>query len=268
MTRREFLSGSAAGIILPATADNPETREEVNWFTQRNGQKVIVWESDTIQRGMAIDTIVVHEYANEPGTETNITPASHSALEYSPGRVYAEAWKTQTHNPDARGMPIQSGHFRLIGGVLTEVYYTYHKLIYTDGRAIDLLHDGSDPERPWEIGWHAKHWPTNCRSVAVCLVGKFEGIARPSDAQMKALAEIIRAWVDQFQKTGVNDNDIRIISHQQAAALGGFARGCPGPWFANGGQQELIRMAGLGDFLRDNPNAIVPHRDPLPQIVR
>jgi len=239
---------------------NPGT--QANWFVVRNGEKRINWEADKQQRGIPTDTIVIHEY--DDANTDRVTLASNSALERE--RIYAKTWPALKKDPDgAYLMPVQSGHFRTIDGKEVEVFYTYHKLVFPDGMVIDALNDSDDPAK-FEVGWHAKHWPTNCRSVAICMVGDFATGPGPDAKAKSAAAKLIRAYVDRFRKNGIRDADIRVIGHRQAAALSGAVRGCPGEWFFAGGQQELMKLAGLPEFLKAGAPNLEPHPDPLPPL--
>ncbi len=138
-----------------------------------------------------IDTIVIHHTSNPPGLQANRL----SAIELI--RLYAPYFANPDPvDRDLLGRPIFSGHMR--GG--KEVFWPYHWIIRTDGRAERLLEDR-------EIGWHAGDWSINCRSIAIVLDGDYEW-HRPSDAELTSITRLISEHYSEVPLT-------RIVGHRE-----------------------------------------------------
>lgn len=189
----------------------------VNWF-RADGK--INWEAEKEQRHITTDTIVIHHTASMPG----ITWRQLSELEYN--RLYVPRFKPNIPDPYIKeGTPVQSGHFRTEKGKKVEVFYAYHWLVRADGSTLRLLKDD-------EVGWHSGNWDMNNRSVAVCFDGDFreEGV-KPTAAAMRACAKLIAGYRRKFEIK-------QVIGHFDVKATE-----CPGPWFRNGGKDELLQLA-------------------------
>lgn len=134
---------------------------------------------------------------------------------------------------------MQSGHFRPkspqggeaiingkpIGGDRTEVFYPYQVWIRADGSYERLLNDD-------EVGWHSGNWAINCRSIAIYFDGDFRNTGtKPTVAAMKTCAKLIADYRRKFKIE-------QIIGHYEIKNTK-----CPGPWFQDGGKEELIHLA-------------------------
>ncbi len=162
-----------------------------------------------------IDAIVIHHTSNAPG----MSPSRLSAIELF--RLYAPYFINPSYDNDQplKGQPIFSGHIRNN----RQVFWPYHWLIRTDGRAVRLLEDK-------ETGWHAGNWEMNCRSIAVVFDNDYEN-SRPSDIELRAAADLIRNNYGSVDKK-------RIFGHREINP----ATACPSNLFLSGWKQELIDL--------------------------
>ncbi len=229
-------------LMLAIAAWSAPAQPVVNWF-RADGS--VNWEAEKQQLGIPTDTIVVHHYALK-GRVEDVTPESHSALEYE--RIYKATWPSLSSDPDVRNLPIQSGHIR--DG--KQVYYTYHCLIFPDGLIIHLLNDDLEHPERFEVGWHCANWDINNRSLAICIVDDLEHKG-PTLAALEALARLVREYVERFKKAGVPEDQVKIYGHNDVKK--GGPTSCPGSWFFLGGRAGVIKQAGVN--LRE-PAALFP----------
>jgi hypothetical protein len=154
-----------------------------------------------------IDAVIIHHTSNAPG----LSPSLLSAIELV--RLYAPYFASPTAEEDQylKGKPIFSGHVR--NG--KQVFWPYHWMIRSDGRAERLLRDA-------EIGWHAGDWDVNCRSAAIVLDNDYEH-GRPGECELWAIARIIACYYDDVPLQ-------RIIGHREVSAR----TGCPSELFIDG----------------------------------
>ena len=139
------------------------------------------WEKEKIQRRISTDTLYIHHMGRPPG----ITWQELSELHYQ--KVYIPRYQDiQNHEPYVFNSEPHSGHYRMVGGIHTEVFYTFHQLIRVDG-SIELLLLGSD------VGWHCSNWDENMRSNAICLDGDYSN-EPPNDKMIYSLARLVSAY--------------------------------------------------------------------------
>lgn len=212
-------------ILLLVTGCKPPQDKPVQWF---RADGTINWEAEK----QPTDAIVIHHTADAPG----MTWQRLSDIQRE--RLYVPRFKPSIPDPFIpAGTRVQSGHFRdephniaktgehvAIVTDKTEVFYAYHWLIRSDGKAERLLKDE-------DVGWHCGNWTMNCRSIAICfddnLVGK-----KPTDAAMKTCARLLAMYRKKFKiKEIVGHNDVKSSTE------------CPGEWFKDGGRDQLLKLA-------------------------
>lgn len=176
----------------------------LNWYHQDG---TINWEAEKEQRSIRTDTIVVHHTASD--SELSWEELSAIGKE----RQYVPRFNSNADDPNVQGKRVQSGHFRRVGKVDIEVFYTYHWLIRSDGKVERLLPDN-------EVGWHSGDWPTNLRSIGVCLEGDYSA-KEPTLAATESLKDVIRIYEKQW-------GGVRLLGHSEVANTK-----CPGDWFRN-----------------------------------
>lgn len=196
--------------VEPSHASNTVT----HWFRSDGS---LNWEAEKQERHIATDTIVIHHTASA---------SSLSASELSSigrERMYVPRFASSNPEPYVQGKIPSSGHYRIINGHKTEVFYTYHWLIHEDGGTERLLEDT-------EVGWHAGDWGMNMRSIAICFDGDFEQ-KPPSDAAIHTCAQLVAKYQKQLGK-------INLIGHSDVVATR-----CPGNWFESFGKTKILELA-------------------------
>lgn len=208
-------TSTSAEVIAQQSADTTSSIQPINWF---NKDGSLNWEAERQQRGIKVDTIVVHHTA----AATGITWQQLSRAGYD--RVYAPRFQSNDPDPYVKGQKPSSGHWRKDKDKMVEVFYVYHRLIRANGKIEDLL--------PLEqVGWHNGDWAMNCRSVAIVLDGDLS-TTTPPDAMLRACAKTI---VDAETHIG---RPLTIIGHQDVKATE-----CPGSWWHAGGKERLTALA-------------------------
>lgn len=226
-------SSTPTSPIQPASLENVSTQEspvvipskdlsKVNWLFD-DGR--VNWDAERIEPL----TIVIHHTDFEGGG--TIEQLSNVVRD----RLYADRFAIKGEVPDVSHLPVQSNHFRVIGGQKTEFFWPYHFLYKEDGREIALL----DPTK--EVGWHSGRWGLNCASVALVMDGDYT-TTRPSAAALEACARRIKLLARRFPTIRFLDGH-RDVRPQSTT--------CPGEWFYQGGREELLKLAGVN--LRSTP---------------
>lgn len=160
-----------------------------------------------------ISQIVIHHSSRREG----ITLSSLNALQLL--NLYVPVYQSRGEH-----RPIYSGHFDEAG---EQVFYRYHWKIGQDGTVTRLLNDEA-------IGWHAGSWEVNKRSVGICIDDDLEHAA-PTEASLRAAAEIIRTCYPQIEPTLKS-----VLGHNQATES---QTTCPGDRFLGGWKDELLAIA-------------------------
>jgi len=182
----------------------------INWF---RADGTVNWEAEKEQRRIKTDTIVIHHTGQAGPMDWQKLSDIQKKRLYEP-RFLSDA------EPKVKGLPVQSGHFRLVDGKKVAVFYAYHWLIEPDGSTVRLLNIR-------EVGWHSGDWEVNNRSLAICFDGDFSKTA-PSDAAIRACAQLI---ADYQKRLAIK----LVIGHQDVKATD-----CPGEWFKNGGRDKIL----------------------------
>ncbi len=176
------------------------------------------------------DTIVIHHTSSKPG----ITWQKLSAIQKK------TLYTADPNNPDPNSVLIlgeeyHSEHFRKVGKKKIEVYYAYHYLIRTNGKAERLLEDE-------DIGWHSNNWETNERSIAICLDGDYSKNP-PPEKMLKAVGRLLKRYSKEYDlKKILAHGDIRQTE-------------CPGSWYRSKnksnltGRERILKYAGIKDKL-------------------
>jgi hypothetical protein len=148
--------------------------EAAAWFVVKGDQWHIDWDLDR----KPFDMIVIHHSATKP----DATPDDIEAIQKE--RLYAPRYRSNSNSPFVKGLPVHSGH--VING--KERFIGYHHLVYADGKVTTELSPLMKVDGVWHVdhvAWHAGKWSTNCRSVAICLVGDFTE-KEPPEAQLQS----------------------------------------------------------------------------------
>lgn len=162
-----------------------------------------------------VDTVVVHHTSNQPGLTLERMNTIHLLNLYAP--YYANP--TVAGEEYLKGQPISSNHYR--DGNM--VFYAYHWFVRMDGSAERLLPDEA-------IGWHCGDWPTNCRSVAICLDNDYENSA-PTPEILEVVAGIISKNYPQVEAE-------KVVGHREVNPK----TICPGNQFLDGWKPKLIGL--------------------------
>lgn len=192
-----------------------------NWFP-------LNWEAEKYEKGIVTDSIFFHHTAHA----TELTAEELSAIHKE--RLYGTRFNSADMDPYVKGEPVTSGHWRIVNGKPTEVYYGYHWFVNNDGNRVRLLLDH-------EVGWHAgppKGWDWNMRSIAICLNGDFSA-RPPSDAALQSAARLLAEYAKTLPLKLVKGHaDVRDTK-------------CPGPWFYEKGpdgltgRERILKLAGI-----------------------
>ena len=132
-----------------------------------------------------IDTILIHHTNNPAGMSLSRLNAIHLL------RLYAARYYSTKYQPDLRGQPIWSGHFKN----RQQVFWGYHWLIRADGSKQRLLDDKL-------IAWHAGDWQINRRSLAICIDDDLSD-SQPSPVVLNSVADLINDRYPQVAKRAI-----------------------------------------------------------------
>ena len=204
-------------VTLMAGASGP-TPESAAWLQ-------VDWEREKFEKGIPTDTIYIHHTSRPSG----ITLPELSELHK--GRLYLPRYTGPFNDPVVQGQEPHSGHYRLTGGKLQEIFWAYHWLIRTDGTPVQLLTDD-------EVGWHSGGWGENMRSIAICLDGDFSS-QPPPPAMIEAAGKLVAEYAHTLPIT-------RLRAHYDVKRT----TECPGPWFDASiggltGRDRILKAAGL-----------------------
>ena len=182
----------------------------------QNNQKLA--ETETLD--VDVDSVYFHHTASKPG----LTWRQLSYIEKE--RIY----KKSKHAWGADGK-LHSGHFRRVRGRDVEVFYSYHWIIRTNGKAERLLNDD-------EIGYHAGNSYENEKSIAICFDGNYSK-RRPNLKMLKTAARLL----DYYKR----DYEIKYVrAHFDARETI-----CPGPWYDHisfkglTGREKILSLAKI-----------------------
>lgn len=158
-----------------------------------------------------IDSIVIHHAETDSGIKLDTLSAIGFIRQYAKGYLEDNVWGRK----GLRGKSIWSGHFR--DGEM--VFFAYHWLIRSDGKAERLLKDA-------EVGHHALDM--NPMSIGIAFDGNYEHSTPPLE-QIMATAEVINLQYHFVDKS-------RILGHLETNP----DRTCPGDKFLGGWKKILL----------------------------
>lgn len=170
------------------------------------------WEAEAEPLRM----IVIHHTAAPPGM------IWQKLSEVERGRIYEAHWKTGGKDPVVQGLPVHSGHYRIVAGKKVEHFCTYHWIVRRDGNAERLLWDD-------ERGWHAGNWGVNMRSIGIVLDGDFSTEA-PPPAMLATCARLMKAYENREQRA------LNLSGHTDIKPTV-----CPGSWWVDK-KSELLNL--------------------------
>lgn len=137
-------------------------------------------------------------------------------------RLYVPVYRSSAFKINDEFQAISSGHF--YDG--KQVFFGYHHLIRSDGSSIQVLKDDY-------TGFHAGHYPTNCRSIGIAIIGGDLSDKEPSDEVINRVAQITKSYQPLY-----------IVGHGEVSNNVGKTE-CPGNTFygENGWKNKLLTSA-------------------------
>lgn len=204
-----LLSSILVPLVVTLSSDGEPAALEAKWAR-------VNWEAEV----KSVDTVVIHHTAGRSGT----TWEQLSDLEQH--RLYEPRFVSGARDPNVQGLPVQSGHFRIVEGSRVEHFCPYHWIVRSDGTTERLLWDD-------ERGWHAGNWGVNMRSIGIVLDGDFSS-TEPPKAMLATCAQLICAY------DAVAGKPLTLLGHTDVKATK-----CPGVWWTRGKDvlAQLVRTA-------------------------